>query len=406
LLLTTELDLIEVRYTQTEHALALKLGISCRGQSLTEDPKLAMQLQFLPKQLVQWRVLCLFETLTDSKLKELSGLCLAYKFSDHLTFFPLEDDCMDKPLNFMKVSYFYLQSQRTPRHFFDAHYTEIRITKGSDWSRWVAKSSFALFKEFPEDLPSGIAMVQTKHTVLFNRRQEPTVSLKVKGGVSADHPLNSKNIKSLMYKQSDVYIPEPDYCTTDPLPPAWMELFDYCSDLSSVREDIEEDIYVPTLSQAELHRMEDMTSPYKKLKRLTIDPNAIPVHRCCHPNDTQPSPTTRKKRPLPKAVVVMPTLTLGEMKETTGSEVRKLHSSVSEFLLRRPSTATHRVIASDPKPLQPTKSHRRGQTERTGASSRRSSRVTISTNATPRMRKAFERQIWMIHQYAGETPRL
>lgn len=149
-----------------------------------------------------------------------------------------------------------------------------------------------------------------------------------------------------------------------------------------------------------------MTSPLKKLKRLRVDPNAIPVHRCCNHLDTLQQPTSpRKKRPLPKVAVGMPTLTLGGMKETTGTEVKRLHSSVSEYLSKRPSTATHRASSTDPKPLLPIKSHRRRLTERTGASSRRSSHVTSSTNTTPTAkRKAIERQIWMINQYAGAMP--
>lgn len=410
LLLTTELDLIEVSFTQTERSLALMVGIPCSDQSLIEDPRLKIQLQFLPKQMMQWRVLCLLEHFSNSKLGPMKGLCLAYKFCDDLTFFPIDDCSARRPLNCMKVSYFYHQESRHPRQFFESLCPELRLTQGSDWKKWIAKSNIALLKDFPYDLPKQYAMAQSMHSVLFDRRQEPVVTVSLKAGVSADHLVNSQNIKSIMAKHSDIYIPERHYCTTDPLPAEWMELFDYFDEDLSADEDIEKDIYVPILSQAEMQRMEDMTNPLKKLKRAPVDPNHVPFHRCCAAHKSGSKEDLRHTR-LQKPTSTVPKLSFGEMQESTSSEVKHMHSTVSEYLFRRPNSAN---IKPDSASFRPTsantlKPHRsflkRGVTERTGASTNRSSYVSnsLSSIATPNSRrKAFDRHLGLINQYTGE----
>jgi hypothetical protein len=365
-----------------------------------------MQLQFLPKQLMQWRVLCLFEKFSNSKLLKLPGLHLAYKFSDQLTFFPL--DGATDTLNCMKVSYFYHQEQRPPGPFLKTFVAEIRVTQGTDWSRWVGKTSMSLLKDFPDDMPPRTALAQSAHTVLFDHSQEPVLHLSLKAGVSADHLVNSKNIKSMMAKQSDIYIPDPHYCTTDPLPTAWMELFDYLQEDASIDEEVERDIYVPTLSRAELLRMEDITSPLRKKSiRLTSQHGKPPTH------DSYGSPHKSSMKALSgclsEELSAIPRLDLGEMLETSGNEVKKLHSSVSQFLYRRPTTANVRPTSANVVKQVSMRSLKRDTTNRTGASSTtmRSSRSGNSSStmlSANKRQQIFERQMWLINQYSGIAP--
>jgi hypothetical protein len=335
------------------------------------------------------------------------GLHLAYKFSDQLTFFPL-DRAMDT-LNCMKVSYFYHQEQRPPGHFLKTFVAEIRVTQGADYSQWVAKTSMPLLKDFPGDLPNFTALAQSAHTVLFDHSQEPVLHLSLKAGVSADHLVNSKNIKSMMTKESDIYIPDPHYCTTDPLPTAWMALFDYLQEAPSIDEEVEKDIYVPTLSRAELLRMEDITSPLRrKSKRYPAEPGKHPTHESYGPPYKRSAKTLT--RGLSGEISAIPRLDLGEILETSGNEVKRLHSSVSQFLHKRPTTAA---------PLRPTsasvvkqasmRSHKRDITTRTRATSTtlRSSRLGHSSStilSANKRQQIFDRQMWLIKQYAGIAP--
>lgn len=398
LLLTTEHDLIEVTLTKTERSLALMQGISYQDQPLIEDPKLKIQLQFLPRQLMQWRVLCYFEGFSNWQLQKTKGLRLAYKFCDHLTYFQIDDP---KALNCMKVTYLYHQQHRTPKQFFSTVASEFRLTRGNEWTHWLAKSTMILLKDFPDDLPNTLGLVQSMHPTLFNRKQAPVLTLNLKVGVAADHLVNSTNIKSVMAKSADIYIPEAHYCTTDALPIEWMELFGGVAEGLSLDEDVEKDIYVPALTRADMLQMEDITSPMKKYKRESIVFDKIPTHRCCSSQvpllKVDPS---RKKRP-PRLTSSVPRLELGEMKGTTGVEVRRLHNSVSDYLYSRPGSACYNrpTSTASVKPMPPTK---RGITERTGASSGRSSRTSsLTTNGSPNSRrKALERHTWLTNHQA------
>lgn len=386
--------------------MASRIGISSKDQPLTDDPRLLIQLQFLPQQLMQWRVLCFIESFSCSKLTQI-GLCLAYKFCDHLTFFPISAS-VDSQLNAMKVSFFYHQEGRTPRHFFGSCNSELRITRGTEWNRWVAKANINLLKDFPSDFPIQSAMVQSVNTVLFNRREEPMITLSLKAGISADHYVNSKNIKSIMVKHAEIYIPDQHYCTTDPLPTAWMELFDVYADTVSLDEEMVKDIYVPTLSHAEMLRMEDITSPMKKLKRAAIDPNHVPFHRCCLGHSSTKK-VVKSRRSRLKVSSSVPRLELGELHDSTAAEVKRMHSSVSDYLHHRPSSGTFHPVSKESRPISASTTNlkrlrKRGTTERTGASSNRSSYASNSMSSikTPSSRrKFFERHMWLINQYAN-----
>mmetsp|Transcript_9325 Transcript_9325/g.17853 ORF Transcript_9325/g.17853 Transcript_9325/m.17853 type:complete len:866 (+) Transcript_9325:1364-3961(+) len=394
LLLTTELDLME-----TERALALMMSIPCKEQTLTEDPMLGIQLQFLPKQLMQWRYLCFLEKFSSPSVLPGRGLYLIMKCNDTLTTYPIDN--FNEPLNCMKVNYIYHQQQRSPKQFFASFVAEVRLTQGTEWKHWLAKCSIPLLKDFPDDLQFNQALIQSTHTVLFNRRHEPVVTLSLKAGVSSDYPVNSSNIKSMMTKQAEIYIPDPSHTTTDPLPIAWMELFGMFEEELSLDDAAEKEIYVPSLTHAEMLRMEDITSPMKKLKRYPIDPNKH-FHRCCSDNTRSASASrlrSRSKTPL-RAVQLVPNLELKEMLDSTAVEVKKLHSQVGDFLQKRPSTS-----AANSRSVSVLK---RLPTDRLeGASTQRSSRVATETSSrvTPnRRRDTFNRRMEVIRKYVTYEP--
>lgn len=397
LLLTTELDLMEVTATQTERTLAHMMSIPYREQTLTEDPMIAIQLQFLPKQLMQWRFLCLLECFSSPTALPTGGLYLSMKFCDFVTTFPVET--MQTQLNCMKVNYLYHQLHRTPKQFFTSFVAEVRLTQGPDWKHWLAKSSIQMLKDFPDDLKNNQALVQSMHSIMFDRKQEPVATLSLKAGVSSDYPVNTQNIKSIMNKEAEMYLPEPSYTTTDPLPTAWMELFGVYDEQVSVDDVAEKEIYVPTLTHAEMLRMEDITSPMKKLKRMPLDPDHVPSHRCCSAHNRSSSKLrSRVRTPIKNATGKVPTLDLGSLLDTTGVEVKKLHMTVCDYLQRRPTpNISTRSVSVLKRPL----------TDRTGASTQRTSfeASIVSSRVTPNTRKAaFSRRIGLIKKYAGAMP--
>jgi hypothetical protein len=391
LLLTTEHKLIEVASTQYERSLALMLSIPYKDPSLTEDPQLHMQLQFLPKELMQWRILCFLEKLSSDSPQK--GLCLSVKYCDQVTSFPMDDG----PLNCMRVNYVYLAQHRSLKQFFSSFQAEIRITQGTEWSNWIAKSSISMLRDFPAELLGNQALVQSMHSVLFNREQEPLMTLSLKAGVSSDYLVNSKNIKSLMDKQADIYLPEPSYCTADPLPSAWMELFDQYQEAESWQEESQEDIYLPTLTHNDMLRMEDITSPMKKLKPLPFNPNHVPFNRCCLAHRHAASQEHQQKSP-----ERVPKLSLGKLEATTGAKVKKLHSTVSEYLQKRPGISGSTTGANSERSASVL---RQRTFDQTLTSTQRSNQTSIgaSSRTTPlRVRKILRKQMGMIKQLAGE----
>jgi hypothetical protein len=392
LLLTTELKLIEVASTQYEKSLALTLSIPYKEPSLTEDPQLTMQLQFLPKELMQWRILCFLEKLSSDSALPQKGLCLSVRYCDQVTSFPMDDG----PLNCMRVNYVYLAQQRSPKQFFSSFQAEVRITKGTEWSNWIAKSSIAMLKDFPADLLENQALVQSMHSVLFNRRQEPLMTLSLKAGVSSDYPVSSKIIKSLMNKQADIYFPEPTYCTADPLPSAWMELFDQYQEPESWEEELQDDNYLPTLTHNDMLRMEDITSPMKKLKPLAFNANHVPFNRLAHKH------AVTGQEHQQKSPARVPKLSLGKLTASTGVEVKKLHSTVSEYLQKRPGISGYTTGTASERSVS---ALRLRTFEQTLTSTQRSSLTSSSASSrtTPlRTRKVFRKQMGIIKQLVGE----
>lgn len=119
------------------------------------------------------------------------------------------------------------------------------------------------------------AMYETKQLILFNDLNKPIVNLKIVAGLSNDHSVPREKIKVLLNKFFDVYVAENSYMTSDPLPLPWMELFG----AKMTRKKSfgpyleEEEFYTPTITLAEMRKMQDMSVPQttKAANRILLD---------------------------------------------------------------------------------------------------------------------------------------
>ena len=266
MLVTCEFELIEV-----EQKMASMLAVSIKETAYEEDPRLIVQLQFLPKELKQWRILMVIENMFDFESITPSDFYLHYKFGKQTTSFPFEwkvvknkaENCIF--LNILKVHYLFCDTEKSIKQFLNSFSLEIQLSESQNPNeKIVCKSKEPGLSELSSSLPLGYALCQRKQTVLFDKQNKPMCTLGVVLGISCDKVVQSKKIKVLMDKYQEVYVPESHYFTVDPLPTEWMELFGMDPEIQETFGPSfdEKNFYQSQLNKEELRRMKDLSNPF------------------------------------------------------------------------------------------------------------------------------------------------
>lgn len=259
-----------------EKSMAEALNIPYREEALEEDPKHIIQLQFLPKALIQWRVLVHFQSI-EGALDTGVGLTLQVKLHDYKTKFPLFfKPGEDLILHSLKGLYFFSNPKKSISRFLREFQAEFSLECES---KVLMKGVSPILSDFPSSLSMGSALTEKKHISLFLPGGSSRCDLVTAVGLSCDHICDSKYLKTALTKVLDVYLPEEHYCNTDPLPVEWMEHFGEEPLHLSFEEDVSVDnYYMPALTTQEVKRMQDISSPYPApLNQLFIEPAPEPV---------------------------------------------------------------------------------------------------------------------------------
>jgi len=330
-MVTSEFVLVEL-----EKDFAVALNIPYREEELEEDERLNMQLQFLPKTLVQWRVLMHLHA-----LNHFSGvgddLSLYVKLHTYQTRFLIEDrrDSV-ATLNVLKGMYFFAHPSKSVRKFLADFKAEFSVESDTEI---LLTTSSPILCDFPSSLTPNHALMSKKTITLFSPSAGGHCDLVVTIGLSCDHICESKYIKAELAKLLDVYVPEEHYCNSDPLPEQWMEHFGQEPVEVSFEEEFNNanNYYFPTLTAQEVKRMQGLDSPFPApLTGLATAPPAQ-VH---------------------KGSISIPRISTVRSKDScdlagleTNSSVKELFSTVNAFLSTRGD--------SDLPPLPPPKALRR-----------------------------------------------
>lgn len=339
MLVTSEFELMRV-----EEQLGKLLSIPFVELGYEEDPRLIVQLQFLPKQLLQWRLLFLATQIFEySKLPK--GFYIHFNFLGHITTFfsdslPITNEYEPfLPLNIARMHYMFSSPDKSIKNFLNLFVLEVRATETEKFDEKVLGTAKGkVLNEFPSNLGISNALFHKKQMLLFNFSNESICNLAINIGISCDKVFPSKKIKVLMTKYKDVYIPESQFMTADPLPNEWMELFGYenPNETTFGPQVDEEKFYSPQMSRLDMLRMEDITSPYKKLHSDSYNHITSKVLRPATARlpivKIEKDQTATKK----KYRVSVPH-TIEEVPE----EVLPFYKVVSEYLTSRPVTAVN-----------------------------------------------------------------
>ncbi|CAG9333661.1 unnamed protein product [Blepharisma stoltei] len=420
LLVTSEVELMK-----TEEKMAQALNVPKKELGHEEDSRLAVQLQFLPKQLVQWRILLLATNLYDFKgLINCSNLSLSFNFSGHITTFPIVltvsenygEPCI--ALGSTRMHFLFTAQEKSLKDFLNSNSLEVTIKEGK---KPMAASRENSLTGLPISLPVGCALYQKKQVLLFDAKGSVKGNLSLIIGLSCDKNIPSKKIKVLLEKKQNAYIPEDHYMTTDPLPKEWMELFgaEALSDKTFGEHIEENEFYSPHLTNVELRRMEDVTSPYNVAKapgsfggskNLKYSKTDLPLPR---PESCKAILMKNKGFHIRKAKKQKSSIPRLQIDLNVPDEAKAVFHTVSDYLSSRPVSANVKRILESPlnsefstkRKNKTTKQRTKGQsspsTRRSHASTHYDSSGSSLTSPAVTRRLQLERQMFMISQYAN-----
>ena len=271
ILVTSEFQLIEA-----EKRLAEAVNIKVIEEELEENPVHIMQLQFLPKRMIQWRVLLHFRVIDNQLHNLLSKKDVKFTMDlfEYQNEFDVVVDQNEIVVNKLKMTYFFSSPEKPIRKFLN----EIQLKVGLKCSgETVASGESLLLYNFPSSLPMGVALTQTRLISIFPYDNTTPVDLNMTVGLSCDQYYESKNLKVGLTKTNDVYVPEPHYFNSTPLPVDWMEQFGgQMADNSFKAEIAPEDFYESTLTREEIRRMKTVGSERAVLSKTRASTPGLP----------------------------------------------------------------------------------------------------------------------------------
>ena len=261
MLITSEFQLIAA-----EKRLAEALNIMLNDEELEENQAHIMQLQFLPKKMIQWRVLLYFRVADNaSSLQGRTDEKLTVELFDYRNEFDVKIEGNEVIVNKLKMYYFFSSPDKPIRKFLNETKMKVVLHTGSDH---LASGESQLLYHFPSTLPMGMALTQSRIMSLFPSAHSAPMDLSMTIGLSCDRYYLSKYLKVDLTKVNDVYLPEAHYFNGTPLPEDWMEQFGSHQIDSSFKAEIApEDFYESTISREELRRMRNVTSEARSSSR-------------------------------------------------------------------------------------------------------------------------------------------
>lgn len=360
MLITSEMDLME-----TGIKFAQKLSIPYIDKDREGDKRFEVQLQFLPKRLLQWRIILIMKNLHFLHPIEWKNKpTLMMSFYGLKTSFELEN--LDRKLEargmviyipFMKLHFVYSHQEKSIAKFLQETEFELRIVENGEWDNTLLKGVANLLFDFPSDLSRNTALTSSKHITFFDSGFNPNAQMSLTVGFSCDSTILTKNIKVFLDKFNDVFIPEEFYFRTDPLPLEWMEILTHSKlDETFGPEIPESDFYQPRLEPMDLWRMEDnfnpFTHPVKKriIKNIESIPSAL-KERMKNRNDSLRKSLKGRsskefcKRDKSKTKLLRSRSCLKNYRESIdetvisqlrSNESRIVYSTVCEFLKKKP----------------------------------------------------------------------
>jgi hypothetical protein len=120
-------------------------------------------------------------------------------------------------------------------------------------ARVISKGSNLSLENMPGKLAYGMSLRETRHISLIGVNEYAKFSVKLICGVSCDRLMSLTAIDSPLTKAKAVYLPEPWYISSDPLPDAWFEHFE---EYKGLKGDSSELFYHPSLTGPDIAAMQ------------------------------------------------------------------------------------------------------------------------------------------------------
>lgn len=118
-------------------------------------------------------------------------------------------------LDHLRMHFMFTAQEKNLKDFLNSDSLVIKLKADK---KLVATSKENSLNGIPINLPIGCALYQKKQVLLFDSNGKTIGNLTLILGLSCDKLIPSKKIKVLLEKKHNVYVPEDQYMTTDPLP--------------------------------------------------------------------------------------------------------------------------------------------------------------------------------------------
>jgi len=170
----------------------------------------------LPWELKQWRFMIYFEEIEDKQDLE-QNLFLHLNFNKEFSVYPIKTT--KQRLNFIKVSFVYIQKGNSLEEFLKHFEAEIRISKENNWYNPIASARTKPFDEFKEETKA----VCRRSFLLFRNSTRAVHRVHCKVGISFDGVVKSKNLNLDFVSSLGVYIGKNSFFKPEPLPHEWIK---------------------------------------------------------------------------------------------------------------------------------------------------------------------------------------
>lgn len=313
------LVLNECELMETELKLAEVLHIPTKAPDVMNEPVIS-QPNFMPHHVHQWRVLLYFrdmEFIREHFPKR--GLYLQYTLLGERFSYPLQAvrvDGKDK-YRLTRLHYFFAVTNTEVLRFAQSCEAHFRLTKGQDWDRVLAQGTCHPLSSFTCNMHDNDAICQPFEILLFDC-EVLLLRLHVVVGLAKDREVKVREMPISIYRQHGLFLPEPAYINSEPLPQVWIEAFtkeyeglertevlDSSAEIEEMYSPqlVRKEIYAQPLSSTHVLHTDVDLDPFPRPPRPTLSATLRP--KPCLPVFLHPIPSFKPKHP-PKAITPIP----------------------------------------------------------------------------------------------------
>lgn len=311
LLVLNECELMEI-----ELKLAEVLHIPTKVPDVMNEPEIT-QPNFMPHHLHQWRILLYFRDMEFIRANcPKRGLYLQYTLLGERFSYPLQAVLVDGKAKYhlTRLHYFFAVTNSEVLRFAQSCEAQFRLTKGQDWDRVLAQGVCHPLSSFTCNMHDNDAICQPFEILLFDS-DLLLLRLHVVVGLARDREVKVHEMPISIYRQHGLFLPEPAYINSEPLPQVWIEAFtkqyeglertevlDSSAEIEEMYSPqlVRKEIYAQPLSSTHVLHTDVDLDPFPRPPRPTLSATLRP--KSSLPVFLHPIPSFKPKSNVPKAL--------------------------------------------------------------------------------------------------------